>query len=310
GVINRASTVPIVRFIPQPCLAYPVPSNQSATTMIYMAIDNYNTKWMSFPSDLSGQERGVVYFNENTSPSGLIIAAALLGADMHTVYHVVVDKNGEVWIGTDNGIAIIRDPSQVINNPGTVPFIEKMRIIENGISTPLTENVQFIAVDALNNKWIGTFSNGLLYVSPDGSTLIARYTSANSPLPDNKILSVVVSPKSGVAYFGTEKGLASFKTIAVQPLENCDKISTGPNPFIIPNDVKLKIDGLVAESTVKILSISGTLIAEIESPGGRIAEWDGRDLNGNLVSSGIYIIAGYNKDASKVCTGKVAVVRK
>src|SRR4030095_11569325 len=121
-VINRASTVPIVRFIPQPCLAYPVPSNQSATTMIYMAIDNYNTKWMSFPSDLSGQERGVVYFNENTSPSGLIIAAALLGADIHTVYHVVVDKNGEVWIGTDNGIAIIRDPSQVINNPGTVPF--------------------------------------------------------------------------------------------------------------------------------------------------------------------------------------------
>lgn len=185
-----------------------------------------------------------------------------------------------------------------------------MRLIENGISTPLTENVQYIAVDALNNKWIGTLGNGLLYVSPDGSTLLARYNKANSPLPVNKILSIVVSPKTGVAYFGTEKGLISLNTIAVQPLETCDKIKVGPNPFLVPGDSKLKIDGLVAESTVKILTISGTLVAEFETPGGRIAEWDGKDLNGNFVSSGIYIIAGYNKDASQVCTGKVAVVRK
>ena len=66
----------------------------------------------------------------------------------------------------------------------------------------------------------------------------------------------------------------------------------------------------MAESTVKILTISGKLVYEFESPGGKIANWDGRDVNGNFVSSGIYIIAGFNKDASKVCTGKVAIVRK
>jgi len=170
--------------------------------------------------------------------------------------------------------------------------------------------VQFICVDALNNKWIGTLTSGLLYVSPDGSTLLARYNTLNSPLPDNKILSITVSPLSGIAFFGTAKGLASVKTIAVEPLENCDKISVGPNPFVVPNSAKLRIDGLVTESTIKILTISGTLVAEFETPGGRIAEWDGRDLYGNYVSSGIYIIAGYNKDASQVCTGKVAVVRR
>ncbi len=309
-LINRASPTPIMKFSPQPCVSFQVPSNPSATTMIFMAIDNYNTKWMTFPSDLPGQPRGIVYYNENTSPNGLIIGAAQLGADITTVYHVVTDKNGEVWIGTDNGISVIRDPSQVINNPGTIPFREKMRIIENGISTPLTENVQFVAVDALNNKWIGTLSNGLLYVSPDGSTLLARYTTQNSPLPSNKILSIVVSPQTGVAYFGTEKGLAAFNTIAVQPLAECDKITVGPNPFVVPASTKLKIDGLVSESTVKILTISGALVAEFETPGGRIAEWDGKDLYGNYVSSGIYIIAGFNEDASQVCTGKVAVVRR
>jgi ligand-binding sensor domain-containing protein len=309
-VINRASPTPIVKFSPDPCVSFQVPTNPSQNTLIFMAVDNYNTKWMSYPSDLPGQVRGVAYFNENTVPTGLIIGAGSLGADISTVNHVTVDKNGEVWIGTDNGIAIIRDPSQVINNPGTIPFREKMRIIENGISTPLTENVQFVGVDALNNKWIGTLSNGLLYVSPDGSTLLARYNTDNSPLPSNRILSIVVSPITGVAYFGTEKGLAAFNTIAVQPLAECDKISVGPNPFIVPASTKLKIDGLVAESTVKILTISGALVAEFETPGGRIAEWDGKDLYGNYVSSGIYIIAGFNEDASQVCTGKVAVVRR
>ena len=33
-------------------------------------------------------------------------------------------------------------------------------------------------------------------------------------------------------------------------------------------------------------------------------------MNGSYVASGIYIIVGYNKDGSKVCTGKVAVVRR
>lgn len=309
-LINRATALPIMKFSPQPCLSYPVPSNPSQNTLIFMAIDNYNTKWMTYPSDLPGQVRGIAYFNENTSPNGLIIGATSLGADISTVNHITTDKNGEIWIGTDNGIAIIRDPSQVINNPGTIPFREKMRIIENGISTPLTENVQFVGVDALNNKWIGTLSNGLLYVSPDGSTLLARYNTQNSPLPSNKISSIVVSPQSGVAYFGTEKGLAAFKTIAVQPLAECDKITAGPNPFVIPASTKLKIDGLVSESTVKILTLSGALVAEFETPGGRIAEWDGRDQYGNYVSSGIYIIAGFNDDASQVCTGKVAIVRK
>jgi len=252
---------------------------------------------------------GICYFNEQV-PSSNSIPAEALGQDMRTVNDIIVDKNGEVWVATDNGIAILSDPYVVISNPNAnnLPFV-KMRIIENGISTPLTENCLTIRADALNNKWVATF-NGLLYLSPDGSTILAQYNINNSPLLENRVFSIAVNPGNGKVYFGTSKGLVSYTTLAVEPLADCDRIAAGPNPYLIPNEVKLRIDGFVEGSTVKILTISGTLVREFESPGGRVAEWDGRDENGNLVATGIYIIAGYNKDASKVCTGKVAVVRK
>jgi hypothetical protein len=229
---------------------------------------------------------------------------------MHAVNDVMADNSGEIWIATDNGIAIILDPYQVIQNPNTAPDFYKMRIIANGISTPLTENVKTVRADALNNKWIATLSNGLIYVSPDGSTILAEYNTSNSPLLDNSISTIATDPKGGKVFFGTQYGLISYQTVAVEPLADCGKITAGPNPYLIPNDNLLRIDGLVEGSSVKILTISGTLVDEFESPGGRIANWDGRDQNGNLVATGIYIIAGFNKDASKVCTGKVAVVRR
>lgn len=307
-LINRATQEPIVNFTSGE--RFLVPSNSTQTTIINLDIDNYNTKWMTFPNDVQGSTRGIVYFNENTIPTGLIITAAELGADINGANDVIVDKNGEVWVATDNGIVIIRNPSEVITNPGSLPNRDKMRIIDNGLSTPLLDNFQTIAVDAINNKWLGTFSNGVIYVSADGSTILKRFNTSNSPLVDNKINTIAPDFKSGKVYFGSQKGLVSYQTVAAEPLSECSSITAGPNPFLIPNDNLLRIDGLVGESTVKILTLSGLLVHEFESPGGRIANWDGRDQNGNLVSSGIYIIVGYNKDASKVCKGKVAVVRR
>ena len=51
-------------------------------------------------------------------------------------------------------------------------------------------------------------------------------------------------------------------------------------------------------------------MAEFSSPGGRIATWDGRDLNGNLVSSGIYLVVAYDKDGNNVTTSKVAILHE
>jgi ligand-binding sensor domain-containing protein len=306
-ILNMLTASPIVNWTAQTSFEIPL-GNSAITPLLFLAIDNYNTKWMTLGNE-GGAIKGILYFNEGI-PTCQNVSYASLGADISAVYDVIVDKNGEVWVATNNGISIISDPYQVIANPNTIPSTQKMRIIENGLSTPLTEDVRTIRSDALNNKWIGTNSNGVLYVSPDGSTLLKQFNTSNSPLPDNHINVISADGANGIVYFGTSKGLVSYKTVALEPKAEFDKISVGPNPFVLPNANKLRIDGLVENSSIKILSISGTLIREFESPGGRVAEWDGRDFNGNLVPSGIYIIVGFNKDGSQVGTGKVAVVKK
>lgn len=289
-------------------IAYKIPCVNVAVFFMHMVIDNYNTKWMVLHTQQGGL-RGVIYYNEVVN-SCYHLDYPDFGPDVHAVLDIMKDKDGQIWISTDNGIFIITDPYQVIQNPGSIPYIYKMRIIENGLSTPLTENVYSVQADAVNNKWIGTYSNGLLYVSSDGSTLLNRITKSTSPLIDNRIVYLAPDKVSGNSYIATQSGLCSYQTVAVQALTDCDKIKAGPNPFIIPNDNLLRISGLVEGSNVKILTISGKLILDFTSPGGQIANWDGRDKNGNLVASGIYIIVGYNQDGSKVCTGKVAVIRK
>jgi hypothetical protein len=162
----------------------------------------------------------------------------------------------------------------------------------------------------LNQKWIGTESNGVFHLSEDGSTLIEQFNTTNSPIADNRINGIVVSPISGKAYFATLKGLSVTTTDAIKPIEEFDKITCSPNPYLVPNNIALKIDGLVENSSVKIITLSGEVIREFDSPGGRIATWDGLDLKGNIVPSGIYIVVAFNKDGSKVGKGKIAVVKK
>ncbi len=157
---------------------------------------------------------------------------------------------------------------------------------------------------------VGTESNGVFHLSEDGSTLIEQFNTSNSPITDNKVNCIIVSPRTGKAYFGTNKGLSVVSTDAIRPLEEFNEIICQPNPYILPSNVQLKIDGLVENSNVKIITLTGEVIAELTSPGGRIASWNGLDKNGNLVPSGIYIVVAYNKDGSKVGKGKLAIVRR
>ncbi len=275
-----------------------------------VAIDNYNTKWVSS----SGNPGGVYFFNENgtiNNPADDIYGFYNLNDfESNDITSVIVDKNNEVWVSTINGVFIISDPYAAIRNPNQKPAPVKLGIISGNLRVPFTENCKCIAIDVLNQKWVGTKNNGVFHLSSDGSTLIEQFNVTNSPLLNNEITSIAVNPVDGRAYFGSLYGLSSLQTDAIAPVTDFDKIICSPNPYVLPSGVNLKIDGLVENSSVKIITLTGDVVAEFDSPGGKIASWDGKDKRGNYVPSGVYIVVGYNKDGSKVGKGKLAVVKR
>ncbi len=284
----------------------------SFVTLGDIAVDSYNTKWIVS----TGQRQGLYFFNENGSLTSSgddvfgIYELSEFGSEVGSVTDVIVDKNNEVWVSTNNGVFIINNPLGAIQNPNQKPRPQKLGIISGNLKVPFTENCTTISNDILNDKWIGTENNGVFHLSPDGSTLLEQLNITNSPILANKISSIAISNRTGKAYFGTQNGLSSYLTSAIEPVAEFDEIIASPNPYIIPSNVALKIDGLVENSVVKIVTINGEIVNEFDSPGGRIATWDGRNQNNELSATGIYIIIAYNDDGSKVGSGKVAIVRK
>ncbi len=276
------------------------PLTPSPAILYNLAIDQYGTKWFSVQRD---GEPGLYYFNENKTFDDLNddvwgILRTSNGLNSDNINAVVLDKAGELWIGTSLGVNYL-EPSQ----PGA-------RI--SSVFALRQQNITCIAVDPLNRKWVGT-NQGVFLITPDGSSLIENYTESNSPLASNTINSIAFDEKNGIVYIATDYGISSLRTMGLEPEKEFKEISVYPNPFVINagKENLVYIDGLIQNTYIKIMTVSGNLVRTyLSAPGGRIAAWDGRDYNGNLVSSGIYIIALYDEEANNIALTKVAVIRK
>ena len=279
----------------------PLFSLQQKELFDQLIIDQYNTKWFA---DILGHQ-GLIYFNdngtiENTNDDSWGKIGTADGLTGSIVQALAIDKNGELWIGTNSGINIIPNPSV----PNAMSEVYAMKTI----------NVTSIKVDPLNNKWIGT-DKGVYYLTSDGFNVISQYTAETSPLSNDIINSIAFDNNSGTAYFGTDYGLSALKTEAIEPQQSFTELFVYPNPFKVeePNSV-LTIDGLIQQASIKVFDINGKLIngsdfAGVKSYGGKIASWDGTDLNGNKVGSGVYFIVAFNSEGKEVASTKVAVIK-
>ncbi|MDX9697726.1 MAG: Por secretion system protein, partial [Bacteroidales bacterium] len=69
----------------------------------------------------------------------------------------------------------------------------------------------------------------------------------------------------------------------------------------------ITITGLVADTQVKITDLNGNLISETVSNGG-IATWDGKDVRGRKVNTGIYLVICANSDGTQSAVTKIMVI--
>jgi hypothetical protein len=167
-----------------------------------------------------------------------------------------------------------------------------LKIVERDGNTAYlleTENVQAIAVDGANRKWVGT-SNGLFLLSPDGEDELAYFTTSNSPLFDNEIQSLTIDQQTGEVFIGTAKGILSYQSDAVEGKQfHSSNILVYPNPVRPEYQGPIAIKGLARDAVVKITDINGKMVYETNAQGGQ-AIWDGRDYNGRRAKTGIYLV--------------------
>lgn len=210
------------------------------------------------------------------------------------------DRNGNLWLGTNQGVLVIYSPWRLFTE-GSVSAQEVLipRNDGTGLADPLlgTQVVTTIEVDGANRKWLGTAGGGVYLVSDDGLEQIHQFNTSNSPLLSNNIIDITVDGISGEVFFGTDKGIISYRADALEGSTLYGNVIVYPNPVRETYSGPVAIKGLVEQTTVKITDMGGNLVYETESLGGQ-ALWDGTNFRGERVATGVYMIYLSNADGS------------
>ncbi len=254
-----------------------------------IAIDNNGYKWF-----VIGQgDGGIIVFDEGKTIEDesddryVTLKTSNANLPSNKVNCIEKDLNGQMWVGTDKGVAVFQCSESVFKEKCNAYW--PTTVVDNIPDYLLRyESVQCIAIDGANRKWIGT-SNGVFVQSASGKTQIANYNKDNSPLVDNNIIDIAISKETGEVFIATEKGLQSIKGEALEGKITNSEIVVYPNPVRPDYDGPIAIKGLARNANIKITDSNGTLVNETQALGGQMV-WDGRDYSGRKVAPGVYLV--------------------
>ena len=231
--------------------------------------------------------------------------------DIYQVFALAEDREGQMWVGTNTGLFVIDNPKTFFNN-GVFKQIKVPRNDGTGLADYLLSGtyIKSIQVDGANRKWIGTNDDGIYLISADGLETIHHFTTDNSSLPSNSIVSIAINDRSGEVFIGTDKGIASYMSDATRPEEKLDEnnIYAYPNPVKADFSGNIAIVGLTHDCNVKIVDTAGYLINEGTSNGGQYT-WNGRNARGEKVASGVYYVLTYDSNGNEGVATKIVVIR-
>ncbi|MGE0560200.1 MAG: hypothetical protein AB7O47_00145 [Flavobacteriales bacterium] len=245
-------------------------------------------------------------YNGTLTPSSddRILSSLVFGSSEIVTFEE--DLDGEIWFGTSQGVGVLYNPSNVFSGNEE---IQPVYIQQDGQTQLLleTERVKCIAIDGANRKWFGTENSGVYLMSEDGSEEIEHFTTENSPLFSNNIYDIKIDGKTGEVYIATEKGLISYKGTATDAEDDFSNVFVYPNPVRETYHGVIAIRGLVEDTDVRITDISGNLVSQTKSLGGQ-AIWDGKDLHGNRVQTGVYMVFNASQDGELKQAAKILFI--
>lgn len=259
----------------------------SNTLLFKGLVDLQNNKWFVLGSG------GIMVYNEGndllsaSDDKVRIVDTGNGNLPSNKVVSVGLDLDGEVWIGTDDGVGVVRCGDVFDQNCKASRIV----VTQEGITEALLndEEVRAIAIDGANRKWLGTRS-GLFVQSPDGLTEIKQFTESNSPLFSNQINTLAFNGKTGEMWIGTEAGMMVYQTETTSGGDlHAGSVEVYPNPVRPEYQGPIAIKGLPRDGNVKITDIKGKLVYETTSLGGQ-AIWYGEDYTGRRAASGVYLV--------------------
>ncbi|EFI71851.1 MULTISPECIES: type IX secretion system anionic LPS delivery protein PorZ [Segatella] len=285
-------------------------SNNSLQNMSSMMFDSRGLLWIG-----NNHWNHPYLFCYQPSTQGLNTYKEFINEDGTTVSIIEVrciaeDKSKNIWIGTNVGPIVLK-PNQITSSN---PIFNQIKVPRND-GTNLADyllsgiDITCIAVDEGGRKWFGTNNKGVYLISEDNYTQEEHFTTDNSLLLSNNIESIAINSSTGEVFISTDKGLCSYMSRVTKTVDDMNDNET----YAYPNPVKpgytgpITITGLSYNSNIKIVTTNGTLVTEGTSTGGSFV-WDGKDLNGKRVASGIYMVEIAKENGEKGFVCKIAII--
>lgn len=269
-----------------------------------LIVDKNNTKWI--PS----LNAGLIAFNENYGNKFIVIQTGVDNGNLpdNDVRTVAIDTRNQLWIGTNKGLRILPSVDRFLTE--TSLTTNSIIILEDNLAQELfyQQVILDIAVDGSNNKWISIAGGGVFQVSPNGQSVLHKFTKENSPLPSNNINDIEIDGITGEVFFATDKGMVSYQGTATKANENLNNVYVFPNPVRPGFEGEVNISGLIDKANVKITDIEGNLVYETTSQGGTVM-WDTRAFGKYKVASGVYMIFISSEDGTETKVKKVMIIR-
>jgi len=208
------------------------------------------------------------------------------------VKYANIDKKDMLWVGTTQGLFRFDSFNQTFEK---IP-----------LPSDIGPQVNFIAVDQLNNKWIATMRG--LAVMNDVGLFTDSLTTYNSDLCHDLIWSLAIDEGKKEVWLGTEEGLSRYTYPGVSPSPSLSDIIPYPNPVVVrTGEERVGFSLPPYGARIRIFTVSGDLVEEITS--GQNWKWDLRNQSGELVSGGIYLFLVYDAEGNSA-VGKLAVIRE
>ncbi len=276
-----------------------------------ITIDYNGNKWFSV------LDEGLIGFNDNGTLDDISDdkyiqlnegenTGALPDAN---VTAIAVDFDNEIWIGTSNGFSILYNSQNAFEAAPGEYNSQRIKIDFEGNVEYLLGNtgIADIEVDGGNRKWIGTSNAGIFLLSADGLEILESYTTDNSPLISNNIVDMQFNSKTGELFIITDIGLVSLRTNSSGGDSEYKEVIAFPNPVKPDFNGLITIQGIKYDSDVKFTDAAGNLVFQTTSNGGT-ATWNGKNLKGEKVKAGTYLIwtASNTEKGRKV--GKVVIL--